>query len=103
MYKQLSVRINVAMHEIVHQAKEILLNVYGLRLIEVNDMSYILVNNIKYSQSNSIQKPEKEQITTGLLLIVLAVIFMNQDEIDEGKEKPFGKHPKLIFWNLEYF
>lgn len=68
------------------QACELMENTFGIRVVQVPDKSaiqYILVSAIDPTPL-PMDKPAEHDLVNGLLVPVLAVIFMNEGEVKEG-------------------
>ncbi|GFR74999.1 melanoma-associated antigen G1 [Elysia marginata] len=81
---------NRAFSGVMEEAASKLLEVYGFKVIEPQDKlkdSYILVNNLELndSQRKLIEVNEKDKGEMGLVFVVLAMVFMNQNVIHEDE------------------
>ncbi|XP_063229344.1 melanoma-associated antigen D2-like isoform X2 [Bacillus rossius redtenbacheri] len=78
---------NKKFKDLLSNAAKILVNVYGIKLVEVGHESakyYILINQLPYnSQLGNIVWLQDEQKDQILLMIVLSLIFMNGGIVDE--------------------
>ncbi|RUS69811.1 hypothetical protein EGW08_022424 [Elysia chlorotica] len=81
---------NRAFNGVMEEAASKLLEVYGFKVIELEDKlkdSYILVNNLELSESQKrlINVNEKDNAEMGLVFVILGMIFMNQNIIHEDE------------------
>ncbi|RWS14791.1 melanoma-associated antigen D2-like protein, partial [Dinothrombium tinctorium] len=72
--------------EILEECDSILKHVFGYKLVAIPEKhQYILVNNIRVDDPKLIDRTPESYQTIGILLPVLAVIFMNNDELKEDE------------------
>lgn len=81
---------NKAFSGVMEEAASKLLEVYGFKVIELQDKlkdSYILVNDLELNESQHrlINVCEKDKAEMGLVFVILAIIFMNQNVIHEDE------------------
>ncbi|KAK3701259.1 hypothetical protein RRG08_066752 [Elysia crispata] len=81
---------NRAFNGVMEEAAEKLLEVYGFKIIELQDKlkdSYILVNNLELNESQKklINTNQKDNAEMGLVFVILGMIFMNQNVIHEDE------------------
>lgn len=85
--------------DIYKRTKTILSNVYGLKLYDLEKQKFILVNKHKIN-TDLFDRSNEKYFELGLLFPVLAIIFMNNNEMKEGKCLiQYNLSIKLVFYN----
>lgn len=97
---------------VINKAERILQLVYGIRLVDVpGKPGYMLVNNLSLKEEEESTEiwPDLDSAKIGLLIIVLATIFMNQNVMEEevlwetlktfGLDVEISDHP--LFGNVK--
>lgn len=71
--------------EIIERASSSLKKVFGIKLVELPDKNeFILINCLPINHTSAIETHVSSQCALGILLPVLALIFMNGTETKEG-------------------
>lgn len=79
--------------QVIGEAKKILNDVFGFELLhlEKKKTMYILINNMVSKEESHLELSVQENQKRGLLFVILAVIFMNNNTITEGVLNNFLK------------
>ncbi|XP_045118318.1 melanoma-associated antigen B10-like isoform X2 [Portunus trituberculatus] len=74
---------------VMNKAEEMMEHLFGYKIVSVKNNSYIMMNNMQKNIIKFEQIPRNEKVRRGLLIAILAVIFMNEEKINAAGLESF--------------